>query len=70
MDILSIAYPKQKSDMKKIKYLKRNYDQMLMDINYAEPQKFQLPHPDLASRGFSKASFFLQFKFLIERAWL
>ena len=50
MTVLSISYPKSKQDLKKIKALKKNYDQLLLDLNAVEPKKLQLPAPDIQSR--------------------
>lgn len=50
MTALSISYPKQKTDLKKIKALKKYYDQLLLDLNAVEPKKLKLPAPDVQSR--------------------
>lgn len=52
MEILSINYPKQKKDMKKIKYMKRNYDALILDLNQAEQKRVVLPPPELSNRIF------------------
>jgi hypothetical protein len=33
MQVLAISYPKQKQDLKKIKALKKSYDQLLLELN-------------------------------------
>lgn len=50
MAVLAISYPKHKSDLKKIKALKKNYDQLLLELNAAEPKKFKLNAPDIQNR--------------------
>lgn len=50
MTVLSISYPKQKQDLKKIKALKKNYDQLLLDLNNVEPKKLKLPNPNVEQR--------------------
>lgn len=47
MTALAISYPKQKADLKKIKALKKYYDQLLHDLNAAEPRKLKLPAPNI-----------------------
>jgi hypothetical protein len=47
MTVLAISYPKNKQDFKKIKALKKHYDQLLHDLNMMEPNKFKLPAPDV-----------------------
>lgn len=50
MDVLAISYPKSKVDLKKIKALKKNYDELLLDLNAVEPKKFNFPAPDIDQR--------------------
>lgn len=50
MQVLAISYPKQKQDLKKIKALKKNYDQLLLELNAQEPRRLQLPDPQIESR--------------------
>lgn len=50
MTVLSISYPKQKQDLKKIKALKKNYDQLLLDLNAVEPKKYKFPAPDISQK--------------------
>jgi hypothetical protein len=47
MTALSISYPKQKADLKKIKALKKNYDSLLLDLNAMEPKKHAYPDPEI-----------------------
>ena len=63
MQVLSISYPKQKQDLRKIKSLKRNYDELLLELNEEEPKKHVLPDPQIQDRLLSQsASPFQQFK--------
>lgn len=58
MTVLSISYPKNKADLKKIKALKKHYDGTLLDLNAVEPKKLQLPAPDIdAHLASQRASF-------------
>jgi len=50
MTVLAISYPKNKQDIKKIKALKKHYDQLLLDLNAAEPKKFKFPAPDVQDK--------------------
>lgn len=50
MTALAISYPKQKADLKKIKALKKYYDQLLHDLNAAEPRKLKLPAPNIQDK--------------------
>jgi hypothetical protein len=36
--------------LKKIKALKKNYDQMLLELNAMEPKKHAYPDPEIKSR--------------------
>ena len=70
MTALSISYPKQKADLKKIKALKKYYDQLLHELNVAEPKKLKLPAPDIQNRLQTKrAPFFTQFSVILERSY-
>ena len=50
MTALSISYPKQKADLKKIKALKKNYDALLLELNAMEPKKHPYPDPQIRDR--------------------
>ncbi len=50
MQVLAISYPKQKQDLKKIKALKKNYDQLLLELNAQEPKRLHLPDPQIETR--------------------
>lgn len=70
MTVLSISYPKNKTDLKKIKALKKNYDQLLLDLNAVEPKKLQLTSPNIQQRlNRDSASLSTQFSQIIVRSY-
>lgn len=69
MTVLAISYPKNKQDIKKIKALKKHYDQLLLDLNAAEPKKFKFPVPDIQDKIIkNRAPVMTQFKQIIMRS--
>jgi len=50
MSALSINYPKQKADLKKIKALKKTYDSLLLELNAMEPKKHVYPDPQIETQ--------------------
>ncbi len=70
MQVLAISYPKQKQDLKKIKALKKNYDQLLLELNAQEPKRLHLPDPQIETRLQSQtATQVQQFKQVFIRAY-
>lgn len=70
MKILSITYPIKEADIKKVQFLKENYDQQLLPQILSEQNTVKIPGSGIYTSNKGTAKYSTQIKQLLRRNWI